>query len=365
MLLAVAAGASSPPIAIEEALLEAVWGAPGFLEVVWQLTVVVLAIWIVLVLIAAAVARRLGALADTAIGAVIAAVLWVVVDGFVGPLPEGTHVPLGFSIACAALASVRPHLGHPFRRPGRYLVLAVALVLVEQTTPSGSLLAMLISAVAADVTHLMLGAPLSQPDPAAVARSLQQLGVQIDTVSPRRKQRAGMVTFNGVETTDGGPHSIVVHPYGRDSRDTQLVTKLARSLWYRELRTILPRRIQQTEHEAFVTSRPASWTTRWPTSTTPGHPPTSTRLGCSATRRTPSPSTRGRSLATTSSNNGTCTPTRRTSNPRFPRPSPEPPRSCALTHLRASRWRPSTERSTPSRHRTPNAYCAPSEPHSP
>jgi uncharacterized membrane protein YbhN (UPF0104 family) len=255
LLLVVAAGASSPPAQAEEALLDALWGAPGFLDVVWQLTIASLAIWIVVVLVAAAAGRRFGALADVAVGGVVAAGLWVVVDAAVGPLAEGARVPLGFAAACGVLASVRPHLGHPFRRPGRYLTVAVAvvLVLVEQTTPSGSILAVLLGVVAGSITHLVLGAPLSHPDGGAIVRSLQQLGVGVETVSPTPDQRAGMVTLDAVEPTGRGPHHVVVHVFGRDSRDTQLLTKVARSLWYRERHTVLPRRIQQAEHEAFVT----------------------------------------------------------------------------------------------------------------
>ncbi|MFN7151235.1 MAG: hypothetical protein ACK4V6_17380, partial [Microthrixaceae bacterium] len=221
----------------------------------WQFTIVALGAWIAVVMIAALARRRGAVLAHLVLGTLVAAGLWLVVDGLVGALAGGSRVPLAFSIACAALASVRPHLGRPFRRVGRYLAVAVAvvLVLVEQTTPSGSLLALLIGVVAAGVTHLALGTPDGLPGSGSVVGALQEIGLDLDTVAPIQDQRAGVVTFDSAEHTDGGLRPIVVRVYGRDARDTQLLSKVTRSLWYRERRGVLPTRLQQAEHEAFVT----------------------------------------------------------------------------------------------------------------
>ncbi|MCZ7630751.1 MAG: hypothetical protein M5U19_17710, partial [Microthrixaceae bacterium] len=41
--------------------------------------------------------------------------------------------------------------------------------------------------------------------------------------------------------------------FGRDARDTQLMAKVWRSLWYRETSRVMLTRLQQAEHEAFVT----------------------------------------------------------------------------------------------------------------
>lgn len=254
LLLVVGSGTPSVSTA-EQALIDTLWGTPGFLDVVWQLAIVALSAWTVVAVTAALVLRRTGALADMAVGGSVGLALWIAVDGLVGPLSGDTSVPVLFAVACAALASVRPHLGHPFRRLGRYLVAAVALalVLLEQTTPSGSLLAVLVGVVAAGVTHLTLGTPEARPDVEGVEEALLAFGLAVGSVSPTEEQHAGMVTLETEERTEDGVHPLVVRVYGRDARDTQLMVKLARSLWYRERRGVLPTRIQQAEHEAFVT----------------------------------------------------------------------------------------------------------------
>jgi uncharacterized membrane protein YbhN (UPF0104 family) len=253
-MLVVASGASSVS-SVEQAVIDALWGTPGFLDVVWQLAIVALGVWVAVVAVAALAFRRGAPLADMACGSLVGLGLWIPVHELAGPLAGGTDVPLLFSVTSAALASARPHLGHPFRRVGRYLVVTVAavLVLVEQATPSGSLLAVLIGVVAAGATHLALGTPEGRPDVSAVEDALRSFGLSVGSVSPTEDQRAGVVTLRSEERTAGGVHPLAVRVYGRDARDTQLLVKLARSLWYRERRGVLPTRIQQAEHEAFVT----------------------------------------------------------------------------------------------------------------
>lgn len=251
-LLVVCSGASelSDP---EQHLVDAVESAPGFLGVVWQFMVVALAAWIVLVAVAAVVGRRGGPLADMVLGGAVATLIWVVVDR-VDPLVGGTEVPWAFACACGVLASVRPQLRHPFRRLGRYVVIAdsVVLVLLARTTPTGSLLCLLIGVLAASGIHLLIGTPDGLPGPEPVAEALRGLGLEVVSVIRFPERRAGVVTFRAEEGGEtGGP--VVVRVYGRDARDSQLLSQLARSLWYREEHGVLPTRIQQAEHEAFVT----------------------------------------------------------------------------------------------------------------
>ena len=56
-----------------------------------------------------------------------------------------------------------------------------------------------------------------------------------------------------VDTTDADGEPLLVKVYGRDAWDSQLLAKGWRALWYRDTDALTLTRLQQAEHEAFVT----------------------------------------------------------------------------------------------------------------
>jgi hypothetical protein len=65
------------------------------------------------------------------------------------------------------------------------------------------------------------------------------------------RQRAGVFLIDG---TAEDAARLIVNVYGRDAHDTQLLSTLWRTVWYREAGSpVFSGRLQQVEHEAFLT----------------------------------------------------------------------------------------------------------------
>jgi uncharacterized protein (TIRG00374 family) len=229
---------------------------PGFLEVVWQLAAALLGIWAATIVVAGLVQRRGALLVDVAMGMGLATALWWWIDGIVGELQGAGRVPVLLSIGAVAVGCARPHLGRPYQRIGRWLVItaAIAVVILGTTTPTGAVTAMLIAVTSAGLSHLVLGTREGRPDLGLVAEALTTIGRPVGELVESPQQEAGVVIVEGTS----GTRPVVARVFGRDARDTQLLAKAWRSLWYRETSSVMPTRLQQAEHEAFVTMLAAS-----------------------------------------------------------------------------------------------------------
>src|SRR5918994_3527271 len=254
-----------PQAAFEQALIDLLDALPRALEVFWRAGWGLLVVWVVVVPLTALIQRRPELVRDIIAAGAIAVVLgtcigilassqWPGIGQAMGSSGPPPVIPaLRLAAAVAVISTSSPHLSRPFRRLGRWLVAigAFSAAALGITTPLGAIVAVLTGAVGASVVHLVLGSPAGRPGLGDVRAALSELGVPVTTLEPARRQTAGLFVLHAT-TADGAPIDVKV--YGRDAWDTQLVARIWRALWYRELRSAVTlTRLQQAEHEAFVT----------------------------------------------------------------------------------------------------------------
>lgn len=255
---------SEPPSAFEQALIDVALAVPGFLDVVWDVGVALLSLWGLFLVFASLVRWRVDILRDELLGILGALVIVTVVTDLIaggtvdlwssltatGPPADPVSLRLAMVSAVTVVAS--PHITRPFRTTSRWLVSlgAVSLVLLEATTPSGAALGVLCGAIAGTTVHLLVGSTGGRPGLGAIGRGLEELGVEVTSLSEERRQRAGVFVLDATDPT-GRP--LVVRVYGRDAWDAQLLAKAWRALWYRDAGALTLTRVQQAEHEAFAT----------------------------------------------------------------------------------------------------------------
>ncbi|MGN6694072.1 MAG: flippase-like domain-containing protein, partial [Aquihabitans sp.] len=257
--------AADPPSAFEQALTDLARSLPSFLDIGWDVLAGLLLVWAVLLVLVSIARLRIDLTRDLLLASVGATILATVIDDTfltgrstsiweallsTGPPTESVSVRLSAVVAATVVAS--PHITRPFRTTSRWLVLsgAVSLVVLSATTPTGALLGILCGSVAAGVVHLLFGSAAGQPSLREVGDALGELGVETGELSEAHRQTAGVFL---VDTTDADGHPLLVKVYGRDAWDSQLLAKGWRALWYRDTDALTLTRLQQAEHEAFVT----------------------------------------------------------------------------------------------------------------
>jgi glycosyltransferase 2 family protein len=254
-----------PQAAFEQALIDLLDALPRALEVFWRAGWGLLVVWVVVVPLTALIQKRPELVRDIIAAGAIAVVLgtsigmlassqWPGIGQAVGSSGPPPVIPaLRLAAVVAVISTSSPHLSRPFRRLGRWLVAigAFSAVVLGITTPLGAIVAVLTGAVGASVVHLVFGSTAGRPGLGDVRAALSELGVPVTTLEPARRQTAGLFVLHAT-TADGAPIDVKV--YGRDAWDTQLLARIWRALWYRELRSAVTlTRLQQAEHEAFVT----------------------------------------------------------------------------------------------------------------
>ena len=151
------------------------------------------------------------------------------------------------------VVTASPHLAAPARKAGRRLLTlgAIGTILNQHTTPTGALAAVLVAAASAAVVHLVFGSSVGRPGLADVADVLARLGIGAHSLRIAERQTVGVFL---VDAIDDSGQPMIVKVYGRDAHDTQLVTTIWRTAWYREAGSPTSfGRLQQAEHEAFLT----------------------------------------------------------------------------------------------------------------
>ena len=256
---------SQPPTAVEQAVIDLLATLPGFLEAVWQLLYDVLVLW-ALVLVVVALARQRASLArDQLSGSLVALAVGVVVGRVVDESWPGVGSALGASgppsaypclrvaLVGACVATASPHLSRPMRRVSHWIVTlgALAAVVLGASAPTGALAGLLVASLAAAAVHLVFGSCGGRPGLGDVGAAVADLGVPLVSLGAADRQPAGAFLVEGV-APDG--ERLHVKVYGRDAYDAQLLTKVWRTVWYREERPAPSlSRLQQVEHEAFLT----------------------------------------------------------------------------------------------------------------
>ena len=207
--------------------------------------------------------RRTDVLFDAALSCVVALGLgtlavkrldgaWPSLSQIVSGGAQGTVPLVVLGGGSAIVSAAAPHVARTFRRVGRWTVVVTGLsaVMLSATTPVGALVSLLVGAASAAVVHVAMGTTTGRPTTAEVASDLAELGVNVSGLEIAPEQSGGVVRLDAVD--DGGV-PLRVKVYGRDARDAQLLARVWRGLWYRGSATIPTSRLQQVEHEAFVT----------------------------------------------------------------------------------------------------------------
>ncbi|MGZ4786312.1 MAG: lysylphosphatidylglycerol synthase domain-containing protein [Acidimicrobiales bacterium] len=252
-----------PQAGYERALTTLARAVPGVFDSLWRLLVDLLGLIAVVLVVATIVRRRFTLLRDLVLAAVVALAIAVIVERAAvsaWPAASGSlritgawFSPLRLSVPAAVAMAASPHLSQPARRVDWWVVLlaALATVLLGAATPTGAMAGVAIAVMAAAVVHLAFGSCRGRPSLDDVVVALAGLGVATRSVGAADRQREGLFL---VDATDAEGEPLVVKVYGRDANDTQLLTTMWRTVWYRE--TGSPTsvgRLQQVEHEAFLT----------------------------------------------------------------------------------------------------------------
>jgi uncharacterized membrane protein YbhN (UPF0104 family) len=256
---------ADPPPAVERAFTSLVAALPQSWWPLWRALIGLLFLFAIVLVVIVAVRRRWPVLRDIVLAGLLAlggaAVLaragvgaWPAVwDSLRAAGDQPYFPPLSIAVPSAMVIAGSPYLTRPGRRLGRWLVLLACLgvILKGAATPSGALAAVLAGAAAAAVVHLLFGSSVGRPSLDDVSLALAGVGVRAHSLGIAERQPAGV--FN-VDALDEAGQLLLVKVYGRDAHDTQLLTTVWHTLWYREAGSPTSfGRLQQAEHEAFLT----------------------------------------------------------------------------------------------------------------
>jgi hypothetical protein len=108
-----------------------------------------------------------------------------------------------------------------------------------------------VGVLVAALISLVVGSHAGFPPDSRVRAGLAELGFAVSELTPTDRQLAGVATY---EATDTAGRPVLVKVYGRDARDSQLVARLWRTMWYRDAGPqMATSRLRQVEHEALCT----------------------------------------------------------------------------------------------------------------
>jgi uncharacterized membrane protein YbhN (UPF0104 family) len=234
---------------------------PGLFGWFWEVAYALLFAWAAILIGAALVGRgrlaltrdQLLALGLAAIGCFLASDWSALLDGLTSLGPPPVFPAIRIALVTAVLVTTSPHLGMPSRRAGRLLlgVGTLAAIALGAVQPMGVIAGLALGTLAATVVHLIFGSPGGRPTPDQVAEALADIGFDTEHVEHARLQPRGVGLMRAA-TKDGA--NLLVKVYGRDAWDGQLLSGIWSVLWYRdETPTLTLSRLQQVEHEAFVT----------------------------------------------------------------------------------------------------------------
>ena len=257
--------AAYPPSSFESSFENFLASFPGWLDPIWGICYDLLWLWAILLVVAAAISRRrvvaVQALAALVLGAVVALVVsrlalgaWPSIGTAIEGASDSPPFP-AFRVAetSAVILVAAPHLIRPFRTAGHWILFlgVVGGMLIAGATPGGTIAGFLVALTAAAAVRLAHGTSAGRPGVAEVTAALDELGVDAERLELAKHQTAGIVLFEG---SDSSGRPLLVKVYGRDAYDNQLLAKLSRLIWYRDPGPELGlSRLQAVEHEALLT----------------------------------------------------------------------------------------------------------------
>jgi uncharacterized protein (TIRG00374 family) len=207
---------------------------------------------------------RLGAVRQMAVAGVAALGVCLLIDALLGPsagrppMPELSGFDPRYPVAQLAVATAvalagLPYLSRPVHRivVGAISLAALCAVVGGYGLPLGVIGAVLVGWGAAAACHLAMGAPNGLPSAAEVTEAVRDLRVEVIGLHSMARQEWGVAAFAGADD-EGRPLELSV--YGRDAADAQWLSKVWRFCIYRDSGpTLVINRLQQVEHEAYLT----------------------------------------------------------------------------------------------------------------
>lgn len=239
--------------------------APGLLGWFWELSYDMLFVWVVLLLVLTVVAHgrwRLfvdellaGALAlglASAAGVMASAAWSDGVRSLTSAEPPAIFPAVRLAVAAAVITAASPHLSRPLRYAGRWILFvgALASIVLGIAMLVGVVGGLAIGIGVAALVHVLRGSPGGRLSLEQVRSVLGDLGLDAAEVSYAPLEPRG-VSLAHATTPDG--RDLLVKVYGRDAWDGQLIASLWASLWTRGETPRVGGRLQQVEHEAFIT----------------------------------------------------------------------------------------------------------------
>ena len=173
------------------------------------------------------------------------------VDALAGVDTSYPVTQLAVTIAVAATAL--PYLSRTFHRLVSFLVAvaAIAAVIDGSALPVNAASSLVLGWGVAALLHLAVGSPLGLPSAQEVAIGIADLNVAVEDIARTPRQAWGVERLIGHDP-DG--NRIELSVYGRDAADARVLAKLWRFCFYRDSGpTLILDRIQQVEHEAYLT----------------------------------------------------------------------------------------------------------------
>ena len=254
------------PTAIDDTVSQLVKELPGLFGWFWEICYDLMLIWALVLLLLALVARRRKRLFFTELLAAGMALGLALLAGKVagtdwsrslealgGSQTSPIYLAVRLALASAVVVMASPHMSRPLRFIGRWVVTfgAIAGVALGTTLPIGMAAGLLIGLGTAAILHLILGSPAGRLTLVQVATALDDLGVDATELRHAPLEPTGVAL---VDATSPDGKALLVKVYGRDAWDGQFLASIWSSLWNRGQRISLGfGRLQQVEHEAFVT----------------------------------------------------------------------------------------------------------------
>jgi uncharacterized membrane protein YbhN (UPF0104 family) len=166
---------------------------------------------------------------------------------------DGPAFPaLNVAVATALLLAMSPYLVRPLRRILVLVVLAVAFVTMYLGAglPSDVLGGFLLGFTVAALLAVVAGTPSGKPSVAEVRDAVSDLGFEPTELAVSRLSTPTVALFD-LDTASG--NGLRVDAFGRDQRDTQVVSRVWRRAMFREPgNSVLGTRTQLVEHVAYA-----------------------------------------------------------------------------------------------------------------
>jgi uncharacterized protein (TIRG00374 family) len=218
----------------------------------------------VLLVMAALLVPRLAAVRWTALAAAatwgICIVLGTVLGSAAGRPPVSELAGLNadypvtqLAVTIAVAATALPYLSRPMHRMVSFLIALAALAAVcgGQALPVNAISSIALGWGVAAALHLAVGSPLGLPSAAEIGAWVSDLNVAVADIVRAPRQVWGVEQFTG---RDPAGEAIELSVYGRDASDARMLAKLWRFCLYRDSGpTLILNRLQQVEHEAYLT----------------------------------------------------------------------------------------------------------------